>query len=153
MHARGLAPAARSPWRLTAACGGGGSSATTPERTSTIAADGLPAAEGTLRVLAREGYTEDSWIIPFQQETGCRVQVRYLGPGDDTSALLAQGSYDVVSLASQDSPRSPSTRVIRPIDPALFPHFRTLRQACATTGARYAVARSWGCRSSGGRIS
>ena len=101
-------------------------------------------------MLAREGYTEDSWITPFQQETGCRVQVRYLGPGDDTSALLSQRSYDVVSLASEDLPAFAVARIIRPIDPALVPGFRTLRQgvrnapALVRGGALLGVPFQWG---------
>ena len=101
-------------------------------------------------MLAREGYTEDSWIIPFQKQTGCRVLVRYLGPGDDTSAILSQGTYDVVSLASEDLPELGAARVIRPIDPALVPHFRTLRQgvrnapALVRGGALLGVPFQWG---------
>ena len=111
----------------TAACGGGGSSSNAPRKASTVVANGLPAPEGLLRVLAREGYTEDSWITPFQDQTGCRVLVRYLGPGDDTASLLSQGSYDVVTLASEDVPAYAAAHVIRPIDPALVPHLGTLR--------------------------
>jgi putative spermidine/putrescine transport system substrate-binding protein len=103
-----------------------------------------------LRVLAREGYTEDSWITPFEQQTGCRVQVHYLGPGDDTSALLAQGSYDVVTLASEDLPAFAAARIIRPIDPSLVPHFHTLRPgvraapALVRGGALLGVPFQWG---------
>jgi putative spermidine/putrescine transport system substrate-binding protein len=103
-----------------------------------------------LRVLAREGYTEDSWIIPFQKQTGCRVLVRYLGPGDDTTAILSQGSYDVVSLASENLPALAAARIIRPIDPALLPHFRTLRPgvrnapALVRGGALLGVPFQWG---------
>lgn len=135
----------------TAACGGGnGSPSATPQQTSTAAANGLPAPEGVLRVLAREGYTEDSWIIPFQKQTGCRVLVRYLGPGDDTTAILSQSSYDVVSLASEDLPALAAARIIRPIDPALVPHFRTLRPgvrnapALVRGGALLGVPFQWG---------
>jgi putative spermidine/putrescine transport system substrate-binding protein len=133
-----------------AACGSGASSATTPGRASTLAAGGLPASEGIVRVLAREGYTEDSWITAFQQQTGCRAQVRYLGPGDDTSSLLSQSSYDVVTLASQDLPAFAAARIIRPIDPALVPGFRTLRQgvrgapALVRGGALLGVPFQWG---------
>ena len=103
-----------------------------------------------MRVLAREGYTEDSWIVPFKNQTGCRVQVRYIGPGDDTSALLSQGSYDVVTLASEDLPQFAAARIIRPIDPALVPHFHTLRPAVRAApalvrgGALLGVPFEWG---------
>ncbi|MEO9176059.1 MAG: hypothetical protein ABI317_11160, partial [Gaiellales bacterium] len=82
---------------VAAACGGGGgSSATTSGQTPNASTSGLPAPEGIVHVLAREGYTEDSWIVPFQKETGCQVAVRYLGPGDDTVQILSASSYDVV---------------------------------------------------------
>ena len=134
----------------TAACGGGGGSSSSPAATSPVSANGLPAPEGVVRVLAREGYTEDSWIIPFQDQTGCRVDVHYLGPGDDTQALLSQGSYDVVTLASEDLPAFAAARIIRPIDPTFVPHFKTLRQglrgvpALVRGGALLGVPFQWG---------
>ena len=134
----------------TAACGGVGASSEAPQQTSPVSANGLPAPEGVVRVLAREGYTEDSWIIPFQKQTGCRVDVHYLGPGDDTSALLSQGSYDVVTLASEDLPAFAAVRRIRPIDPTFVPHFRTLRPglrgipALVRGGALLGVPFQWG---------
>jgi putative spermidine/putrescine transport system substrate-binding protein len=114
---------------VTAACGGGGSTSTAPSGATTVDANGLPAPEGVLRVLAREGYTEDSWITPFEKQTGCKVTVHYMGPGDNTASLLAQGSYDVVSVASEDVPELTVARVIRPLDTHLIPHLRTLRPA------------------------
>ncbi len=101
-------------------------------------------------MLAREGYTEDSWIIPFQKQTGCKVSVRYLGPGDDTTTLLAQGSYDVVSLASEDIPRLAEARVIRPLDTSLIPHLGSLRPSLRAIpalnrgGAVLGVPYQWG---------
>jgi putative spermidine/putrescine transport system substrate-binding protein len=113
-------------------------------------ANGLPAPEGELRVLAREGYTEDSWIIPFQKLTGCRVLVRYLGPGDGTAAILSQSAYDVVSLAAEDIPALATSHVIRPIDPSLLPHFGVLRPGLRNVpaldrgGALLGVPFQWG---------
>jgi putative spermidine/putrescine transport system substrate-binding protein len=113
---------------VAAACGSSAGGSTT-STTAGSSANGLPPAEGIVRVLGREGYTEDSWIVPFERQTGCRVVVRYLGPGDDTTALLAQGSYDLVTLASEDIPELARERVIRPLDVSLIPHFRSLRPA------------------------
>jgi putative spermidine/putrescine transport system substrate-binding protein len=114
---------------VTAACGGGGSAATTSGHSPNASTSGLPAPEGIVRVLAREGYTEDSWIVPFQKQTGCRVAVRYLGPGDDTAQILSEGSYDVVSVASEEIPELAAARVIRPLDTSLIPHLKNLRPA------------------------
>jgi putative spermidine/putrescine transport system substrate-binding protein len=80
-------------------------------------------------VLAREGYTEDSWIVPFQRQTGCKVAVTYLGPGDDTAQILSQGSYDVVTLASEDIPTFAAEHLIRPLDTSFLPHLSSLRPA------------------------
>jgi putative spermidine/putrescine transport system substrate-binding protein len=114
---------------VAAACGGGSSASTTSGRSPNAATSGLPAPEGIVRVLAREGYTEDSWIVPFEKQTGCQVSVRYLGPGDDTTQILSQGAYDVVSLASEDIPALAAARVIHPLDTAYLPHLATLRPA------------------------
>ena len=33
--------------------------------------------EGALDLIAWEGYTEDQWVKPFEQQTGCQVNAKY----------------------------------------------------------------------------
>ena len=53
------------------------STADTPPAGPSAPATTLPRAEGTLRLLTRQGYAESGWFRPFERSTGCRVEVRY----------------------------------------------------------------------------
>src|SRR5690348_3731718 len=83
-------------------CGGGGSSSGPG---STVAAgattpagpQGVPPPEGSIVILAQEGYVEGAWLRPFERRTGCKADVRYLTPDTDAPTLLTSGHrYDVV---------------------------------------------------------
>src|SRR5207237_6904750 len=58
-----------------AGCGGGGGSSSGNNAGS--GGKGLPTkvgpAEGQLNLIAWQGYTEDQWVKPFEQKTGCQV--------------------------------------------------------------------------------
>src|SRR3569833_2210591 len=58
--------------------------------------------EGALNIVAWEGYAEDSWIKPFEKDTGFIVNRKYAGSSDEMVALLRQGGggeYDLVSAS------------------------------------------------------
>ena len=62
--------------------------------------------EGALSVLAWPGYAEDGstdksvdWVTPFEEETGCQVDVKYFGTSDEAVTLMKSGQYDVVSAS------------------------------------------------------
>ena len=58
--------------------------------------------EGTLNVVAWEGYAQDDWVKPFEAATGCMVHAKYAGSSDEMVALMRSGGgeqYDVVSAS------------------------------------------------------
>src|SRR5262249_50830710 len=109
-----LAVAFASAALVLAGCGtssGGDSSGAAPGANGFTPAD-LPMktsigdGEGELNVLAWPGYAEDGstskkvdWVTPFEEQTGCQVNVKDFGTSDEAVSLMAKGGYDVVSAS------------------------------------------------------
>ena len=56
--------------------------------------------EGTLNLIAWEGYLQPQWVKPFENQTGCQVHATYAGTSDQMVALMKNGGggqYDMVS--------------------------------------------------------
>ncbi len=91
--------------------------------------------EGELELIAWHGYTEDGtseggedfdWITPFEEETGCNVNVTYADSSDEMVTLMRQGGgsvYDGVSASGDASNRLIAGGDVGSIDTALFPAF------------------------------
>ncbi|GLH28722.1 hypothetical protein WSS15_13720 [Acetobacter pasteurianus] len=54
--------------------------------------------EGDLNVVAWEGYADDAWVKPFEQQTGCKVHRKYVGSSDEMVALTRMGAAKVLIL-------------------------------------------------------
>src|SRR6266545_1216175 len=52
--------------------------------------DSIGPTEGALSLIAWPGYTEKSWVKPFEQETGCEVTVKYGNTSDEMVNLMRQ---------------------------------------------------------------
>ena len=64
--------------------------------------------EGALSLVAWPGYTENSWVKPFEKESGCKVSVTPGNTSDEMVNLMRQSGgteFDGVS-ASGDAPGS-----------------------------------------------
>ena len=87
--------------------------------------------EDALNLIAWNGYTEDGtnyssydWVTPFEEESGCKVEVKYADTSDEMVALMRQGGdYDGVSASGDASNRLIAGGNVAAIDPALFPEF------------------------------
>ena len=44
--------------------------------------------EGSLNLIAWEGYTQPQWVKPFTKTTGCKVRAKYGGSSDETVSVL-----------------------------------------------------------------
>jgi putative spermidine/putrescine transport system substrate-binding protein len=89
--------------------------------------------EGQLELIAWHGYTEDGttegyedydWVTPFEDETGCQVNVTYADTSDEMVTLMRQGEggvYDGVSASGNASNRLIAAGDVGAVDPALFP--------------------------------
>ena len=84
-----------------------------PRRESARRPAGLPMirvgkGEGTLNLIAWEGYTYKQWVKPFEKQTGCKVQAKYGGSSDEMVTLMRTGGggqYDMVSASGDASLR------------------------------------------------
>ena len=64
--------------------------------------------EGKLLLVAWQGYMQPQWVKPFEQQTGCKTQVKYANTSDEMVALMRSGGggqYDLVSASGDASLR------------------------------------------------
>jgi putative spermidine/putrescine transport system substrate-binding protein len=144
---------------VAAACGedegsGGGATGGGIEPSKTYTSIGEP--EGELNLIAWLGYVEDGtseggeaydWVTPFEDETGCNVNVTYGDTSDEMVTLMRQGGgteYDGVSASGDATNRLIAAGDVGAIDPTLFPRVRqrdrsAQSRTAAPTTAHYVV--------------
>ncbi len=141
---------------VAAACGddggdGGGSDGGEPA----VTYDEIGEGEGALELIAWHGYTEDGttegyedfdWVTPFEDDTGCQVNVTYADTSDEMVTLMRQGGgsvYDGVSASGDSSNRLIAGGDVGAVDPELFPEFANviapLNPDGGTNNAHYVV--------------
>lgn len=106
--------------------GGNGEGGITPTKTYDTIGEG----EGSLNLIAWAGYAEDGsndknydWVTPFEDETGCKVEVKYANTSDEMVTLMRQGggsTYDGVSASGDATNRLIVGGVVGAVDPKLF---------------------------------
>lgn len=86
--------------------------------------------EGALNVLAWPGYAEDGstspdadWVTPFEEATGCQVNVKTFGTSDEAVKLMQEGGYDVVSASGDASLRLIYGGNVQPVNTDLVPNY------------------------------
>jgi putative spermidine/putrescine transport system substrate-binding protein len=86
--------------------------------------------EGTLNVLAWPGYAEDGstspdvdWVTPFEEETGCEVNVKVFATSNEAVQLFQTGQYDVVSASGDGSLRLVYGEQVQPVNTDLVPNY------------------------------
>src|SRR6266487_1178457 len=115
MHSRRswvVAAAAGAATLVLASCGSSPSSSGTSSAGNAAAPpkiampSSLGAAEGQLNIIAWAGYAEDGsndktvdWVHPFEQQTGCKVNVKIGNTSDEMVQLMKTGQYDGVSAS------------------------------------------------------
>ncbi|MGI8435177.1 MAG: ABC transporter substrate-binding protein [Nocardioidaceae bacterium] len=123
---------------VSAGCGtssGNDNAASTPGASGFKAPD-IPAidsvgkAEGELNVLAWPGYAESGqnvksvdWVSPFEDASGCQVNVKEFGTSDDAVSLMHSGGYDVVSASGDATLRLVSAGDVQPVNTDLVPNY------------------------------
>ena len=94
----------------------------------------------TLSLIAWAGYTEDSWVKPFEQDTGCKVDVKYGNDSADMVNLMPQGGgtlYDGVSASGDASNRLIAGGDVAPIDISMFPDYADVMPSLQSPGAQH----------------
>jgi putative spermidine/putrescine transport system substrate-binding protein len=136
-----------------AACGGGGGG-------GAKALESVGAGEGQLNLIAWIGYTEDGstdpnsdWVHPFEQQSGCKVTVKYGDTSDAMVNLMRQGggtAYDGVSASGDASNRLIAHGDVAPINVDLIDGWKqflpTLQSPPHNTidGVHYGVSYMYG---------
>lgn len=131
---------------LLAACGQNAGEGNVEMKTS------IGAGEGALNLVVWEGYAEDQWVKPFEEETGCKVSKKYAGSSDEMVALFRQGGgqYDLVSASGDATLRLIAGKAVQPLNTALIPDFGDFIPSLKTPphntvdGVTYGVSYLWG---------
>jgi putative spermidine/putrescine transport system substrate-binding protein len=114
-------------------CGGsdgGGSKAAVKPPSKQQALAKLGAGEGKLNIIAWAGYAEDGstdpkvdWVTPFEQKTGCQVNVKIGNTSDEMVTLMRTGRYDGVSASGDATLRLIAGGDVAPVNTALVPNY------------------------------
>ncbi len=123
----------------------------------TPAANTLPTkigpGEGSLNMIAWEGYAQPQWVKPFQKATGCAVHAKYAGSSDEMVTLMRQGGgsqYDLVSASGDASLRLIYGHDVAAVNTKLIPDFKNfipqLKSPSHNTvkGVHYGISLQWG---------
>jgi putative spermidine/putrescine transport system substrate-binding protein len=99
----------------------------TPATPAAPAADAA-ALEGQVDIVAWPGYIERGetdkaydWVTQFEQDTGCKVNVKTAGTSDEMVSLMTQGGYDLVTAAGDASLRLIRGGTVQPVDITRIP--------------------------------
>ena len=105
-----------------------------------------------LNLLTWEGYADESFVVPFEEATGCQVTATYVGSNDDFVPKLAAGSgvYDLISPSIDTTSVTVAAGFIDPIDVSrierfseLYPQFSGASNI-TMDGQQWGVPYTWG---------
>jgi putative spermidine/putrescine transport system substrate-binding protein len=113
--------------------------------------------EGELNVLAWPGYAESGknspkvdWVTPFEDKTGCQVNVKEFGTSDEAVSLMHSGGYDVVSASGDATLRLIASGDVQPVNTDLVPNyadqvdFMKDQSFNSVNGQMYGIPHGWG---------
>ena len=90
----------------------------------------IGAGEGSLRLIAWDGYAQRQWVRPFEQRTGCMVHVSYAATSSKMVSLMGHGGggrYDLVSASGDADQQLISSGDVKPVNIALIPSWKDFR--------------------------
>jgi len=94
------------------------------------ALDKLGTLEGEVNIVAWAGYVEDGstdpavdWVTPYEEATGCKVNVKVGATSDEMVSLIKTGQYDVVSASGDASLRLIAGGDVEPVNTSLVPNY------------------------------
>ena len=135
--------------------GGGGAAGTTPPKIDQPSAVGN--GEGQLNLIAWAGYAENGsndktvdWVTPFQQQTGCQVNVKVGNTSDEMVQLMRTGQYDGVSASGDATLRLIYAGDVAPVNTSLVPNYSSISSFLkdkpwnSVSGQMYGIPHGWG---------
>ena len=137
---------------LLAACSssGGGGSASKRKVPNVPAAKSVGAGEGSLNIIVWAGYAEKDWVQPFEQQTGCKTNVKIGNTSDQMVSLMRSGQYDGVSASGDASLRLIYGGQVAPVNTKLVPNYATVSDFLkngswnSVNGQMYGIPHGWG---------
>ena len=140
-----------------------GCSSNTAEPTETSGVPNVPMAtevgdgEGELNIVVWAGYAEDGstdpavdWVTPFEDATGCQVNVKIGNTSDEMVTLMKSGQYDGVSASGDATLRLIYGGDVAPVNTDLVPNYATIadflkkREWNSVGDQMYGVPHGWG---------
>jgi len=110
--------------------GSAGAALSTPPTQGMSPQQSVGKGEGTLNLIAWEGYAQPQWVTPFTKATGCKVNVKYAGSSSEMVSLMANGGghqYDLVSASGDADLRLIYGGNVKPINIKLIPSWNQFR--------------------------
>ena len=117
----------------------------------------LGAGEGQLNIVAWPGYIERGetdkaydWVTGFEQQTGCKVNVKTAATSDEMVSLMAKGGYDLVTASGDASLRLIAGKRVQPINIDLIPNWKNVDERLKTAdwhvvnGQHFGTPYQWG---------
>ena len=93
----------------------------------------LGPGEGQLDVIAWAGYAEDGstdpsvdWVTPFEDKTGCKVNVTIGNTSDEMVTLMRTGNFDTVSASGDATLRLIAGGDVAPVNVDLVPNYKDI---------------------------
>ena len=90
----------------------------------------LGEGEGEVNLIAWAGYVEDGstdpavdWVTPFEEATGCQVNVKTGNSSDEMVQLMQTGEYDGVSASGDATTRLIAGGEVAPVNTDLIPNY------------------------------
>ena len=113
--------------------------------------------EGALNLIAWAGYAENgsndpkvNWVTPFEEKTGCKVNVKLGNTSDEMVQLMRTGQYDGVSASGDATLRLIYAGDVAPVNTDLVPNYATIspflkdRAWNSVDGKMYGIPHGWG---------
>ncbi|MFI5511274.1 ABC transporter substrate-binding protein [Mycobacterium sp. NPDC051804] len=113
--------------------------------------------EGELNLIAWAGYAEDGsndntadWVTPFEQQTGCQVNVKIGNTSDEMVQLMRSGQYDGVSASGDATLRLIYAGDVAPVNTDLVPNYASISSFLkdkpwnSVDGKMYGIPHGWG---------
>ncbi len=131
----------------------GGGAAPVPTTAGLPVPKTIGKGEGTLNLIAWEGYLQPQWVKPFENQTGCQVHATYAGTSDQMVTLMKNGGggqYDMVSSSGDADLRIIYAGDARPVNISLIPSWKDFFPAFKSPafntvdGVHYGVSLQWG---------
>jgi putative spermidine/putrescine transport system substrate-binding protein len=137
---------------VAAACAssGGNSGSGKREVPDVPMAKSVGQGEGQLNIIVWAGYAEKQWVKPFEQQTGCNVNVKVGNTSDQMVSLMKTGEYDGVSASGDATLRLIYGGDVAPVNTDLVPNYKTVSSFLkngnwnSVNGQMYGIPHGWG---------